>query len=466
MDDEFNFRPVVVEWDERHVRVLKCFLESLESKGVKYVILKNDNGLPYENHSKDVDIVIEPGSYQLAAQLLYAAYKENGVNRYKIHRFERLRCWYGMNVDTRFAIHIDLLEGFLHKGFEMFPFEMMYRYARKNEHGVYVLDDVFGTVVLLLHSTICYHTIKDKYATRIAEVYGRSKREMDILFYQLFPGQAASVLITLLEQGDYEQIAHKGKWFSHQSKKRILLHHPCLTLRNVMGFFWEKAMRIVIGRDKYNTFISVHAPDGTGKTTFIRSLSGELGFYFVCDPKDLVRIFHFRPSFLPNLGAAGEKLGVMKQDTNFTVPHRARPANPLCSFLRMAYYWMDYAVGVSLILRRNAQFDKITLFDRYIYDFLVDPRRARIQLPYRICQCFTKWVKQPRIVFVLDTDADTIYARKQELTREEIERQLAGFKKLSSLGSRVHLLDAAKRPDEIARNAMKIVADTFTRKIE
>ena len=211
--------------------------------------------------------------------------------------------------------------------------------------------------------------------------------------------------------------------------------------------------------------ISVHAPDGTGKTTFIEHFGNELGFYYVCAANDLLDTYHFRPNILPNLGAAGEKVGVMKQDKDFTNPHRAKPAGKLSSLLRMTYYWLDYVVGVPLILRKNAQFNKITIFDRYIYDLIVDPYRTCIKLPLRMRWMFAKMVKQPKIVFVLDADADTIYARKQELDKVEINRQLVEFRKLKALGGKVHILDASKTPQQIAEDAMKIIVDEFTNKL-
>lgn len=465
MADEFNFQETRVEWDERHATILKNFLDNMEAEKVRYVILKNDSGLPYKNYSKDVDIVIEPGSYKKAAKLLRIEYENGGITNYKIHKFERLRCWYGFDLNARTAIHIDLLEGFLHKGFEMFPFEIMYKHAYKNVNGVYVLDSVFSSLVLLLHSTICYHHIKDKYVDRIKTEYNNSKAKIDTLIKCLFPTKAATLLIELLEQDDYVAIEKKAKVFSLQSKKLIFFKRPIFSIINVFDFLWEKVCRLVFNSSKYNTFISVHAPDGTGKTTFIQSLSETLGFYYVCNADGLVNISHFRPEILPNLGAAGEKAGIMKQDKNFTVPHRAKPAGFISSFIRMTYYWLDYVIGVPLILRKSAQFDKITIFDRYIYDFLVDPLRSRIKLPYWIRRTFTCLVKHPKVVFVLDTDADTIYARKQELAKDEINRQLIEFRKLSKLGDRVHFLNASQKPEDIANDATKVIIDIFTHKL-
>ncbi len=466
MNNEFNFLEARVEWDERHAMLLKNFLDSLTLHDIRYVILKNADGLPYENHSKDVDIVIEPGRYRDSAQIIQSCYKNHGISHYKVHKFERLRCWYGMNIETRFAIHIDLLEGFLHKGFEMFSFDVLYAHSRKNENGIQMLDDLMGNVVLLLHSTICYHFIKGKYTQSIAKAFQSDRDDFTLLLKEILGASAADEMVALLVAGKYKEIAKKGKHFSRHSKMRLLLKRPLFSIYNVADFLWEKICRLLLNLNRYNTMISVHAPDGTGKTTFIEHLGNELGFYYVCAANDLLDTHHFRPNILPNLGAAGEKAGMMKQDKNFTVPHRTKPASFLSSLVRITYYWLDYVIGVPLILRRNAQFDKITIFDRYIYDFLVDPYRTRIKLPYWIRKVFSQLVRQPRIVFVLDANADTIYARKQELNKKEIERQLIEFRKLSNLGKRVHYLDATQTPKEIAQDAIKIVIDEFAKKVD
>ena len=227
-----------------------------------------------------------------------------------------------------------------------------------------------------------------------------------------------------------------------------------------------KSVQIVANLNKYDMMISVHAPDGTGKTTFIEHFGNELGFYYVCAADDLLDTYHFRPNILPNLGAAGEKIGVMKQDKDFTVPHRAKSVGLISSFVRMTYYWLDYVIGVPLILRKNAQFNKITIFDRYIYDFISDPERARIKLPFRLRMMFAKLIKKPNVVFILEADAETIHRRKQELTIDEINHQLKSLHRLAVSGKYFYILDATKTPEEIAMDAIKITFDLTTNKLQ
>lgn len=466
MADAFRFQPTEVIWDERHCKILTSFLTAMNMNGIRYVILKNAEGLPYENHSKDIDILIEPGKYKAASELLKQSYKDNGVTYCRVHKFERLRCWYGFNPDEKLAIHIDLLEGFLHKGFELFPFDLFYSHAYKNQNGIYVLDELYDNIILLLHSTICYHRIKEKYAKRIAPAYSSHKGEFMSVLGEVLGHKAASKMCNYLDNGAYDDISHDGRYFSHASKRLILLRRPFFSIANAMNFIWEKVERMILDLDKFNVFISVHAPDGTGKTTFIREFCQALGYFYVCAPEDLAKIYHYRPCVLPNLGAAGEKAGIMKQDKDFTNPHRAKPAGTLSSLIRMSYYTLDYLIGTPILLRRNAQFDNITVFDRYIYDLIVDPSRTRISLPLWVRKMFMIFIKKPKLSFVLDTDAETVINRKQELSLDEINRQLTAFRGLAKDRSdKFVVLDASKRPSEIASDAIKAYMDKFATKL-
>jgi thymidylate kinase len=74
-------------------------------------------------------------------------------------------------------------------------------------------------------------------------------------------------------------------------------------------------------------------------------------------------------------------------------------------------------------------------------------------------------VIQPRIVFVLLADAETIYKRKQELTIDEINRQLGEFSKLAKTHKRFVVINASKSPEDMVTEAMKVIINNFTEKL-
>lgn len=94
----------------------------------------------------------------------------------------------------------------------------------------------------------------------------------------------------------------------------------------------------------------------------------------------------------------------------------------------MTYYWLDYVIGIPYLLRKEVQYEKYSIYDRYIYDFVVDPQRSRINLPDWLRKLYACMVIQPQIIFILYADFMVIYKRKQELTIDEIARQQMEFK--------------------------------------
>lgn len=448
-------------WGELQCNFISGLLKKLECNKIRYFILRNYELLPEQNIGKDVDLVIAPGCYKATKHVMLEVMREMDIQNYDLQQFDRMRCWYIMDYNKNFAIHIDIIENEVYKGFEYFPFDWLYGNCERYK-GFTVLNKPIDTLMLLVQNLVAYKCLKEKYRAVIEERYAVFKEIIDAQVLKFWGNKVGGNLIALLEMSDFDSVVRLAPKLEKTAMKRIFFKRPFRTLKNIGRFLLGKSYRIIGCPKRFLRFFAVEAPDGTGKTTFINSLILQLRKFYV-SPDDFFCVHHFRPSLLPNLGAVGEKAGVMRQDKNFSVPHRAKPAGFLSSLVRMSYYWLDYLVGVPLSLRKDeVRCGKYSIYDRYVYDFLVDPRRSRIKLPYWLRLLFAKSVRQPRLVFVLQAPANTIYKRKQELEIDEIDRQLVEYRKLSRFGKRVHFLDATKMPEEIARDAAKIIIDNFT----
>lgn len=453
----------IYKWNEKHSLIFTNFVKKLNDARINFFVLRNYEGLPDCNSSKDIDIILEPKEYKRALNLLIETFRSLQIKYYYVMDYERAHCVYGMNPDIDLYIHIDLIQGYANKGYEIFSFEELYNNTIQY-NDFRVLNSHFDAVMLLLYKVIGCKELKEAYRLKIKDIYTSKSKEINTILFKVLGNKCFNVVKDCLDRNDFDDLVSKSFLINNSAKKRAFFKKPIMSIVGWFKFYWEKFYNIVWCPQYMQKMIAVEAPDGTGKTTFIEALKLKIAESFVSDISKS-RVFHFRPEFLPNLGAAGEKMKVMKQDKDFSNPHRAKPVGKINSFVRMTYYWLDYIIGVPIIIHKSAQFDKITIFDRYIYDFLVDPRRSRINLPYSVRRLFTKLVKQPKIVFVLDAPAEVIYKRKQELTVEEITRQLGEFRKLSYLGKRYYRLDASRRPEDMANDAIKVILENFTIKL-
>lgn len=451
-------------WNKLHSEFFSLLIKEFHSHLIRYFILRNFEKLPEQNIGKDVDIVVEPQKYGSISTIITNVMQAFDIHYYTINHFDRLHCWYIMDLKQNFSIHIDIIENEVYKGFEFFDFNYLYSNCIKYKDFM-VLEPAMDCAMLLIQNIVAYKSLKPKYRSKLAEQYNENKQRIDSIISDFWGEDIGGELSILLSQRDFDTIVERAFSYERRAVKRIFSKRPFYTTKNVVRFLLTKIHSILLCPKRYWHFIAVEAPDGAGKTTFINGLVDGLQFFYNCSSSERFNVHHFRPSFLPNLGAVGEKAKVMKQDTDFTKPHRAKPAGFVGSILRMVYYWCDYAAGVPIVLRREAPVGVYTIFDRYIYDFLIDPKRSKINLPRWVRLAFVKMTIQPQVVFILNADADIIYQRKQELEVSEIRRQLCELDKLAKSNDRFVTLNANEVPQEVVNEALQVVFDKFFTKI-
>jgi len=86
-------------------------------------------------------------------------------------------------------------------------------------------------------------------------------------------------------------------------------------------------------------------------------------------------------------------------------------------------------------------------------------------LPQKVREFFVTLTPKPNVIFCLVADENIVYARKQELKKEEIRRQLDKYKKIASKDERIIILNAERTPEEIADEAIKVLFLRYMKKI-
>ena len=94
-------------WNHEQGAIFTILVEEFKKQNIRYFVLRNYDGLPDENTSKDVDIIIEPGKLKKSREILKNVYKRAGLKRYSETIYGRVHCMLGMNEDAKFSIHID-----------------------------------------------------------------------------------------------------------------------------------------------------------------------------------------------------------------------------------------------------------------------------------------------------------------------------------------------------------------------
>jgi thymidylate kinase len=169
--------------------------------------------------------------------------------------------------------------------------------------------------------------------------------------------------------------------------------------------------------------ITFTGPDGSGKTTMMDFAVEQISKKY----RRRVILRRHRPSLLPLLS---QLLGKKQEDAAIHTPHAGTNKSVLGSYLRFAWYFLDYTIGQWYLYFRYVLPGSIVVYDRYYYDLIVDPRRTNLALSGALPRMLQWCIKRPDLNVLLLGDPETIYARKPELPVAEIRRMNAAYKAL------------------------------------
>lgn len=257
----------------------------------------------------------------------------------------------------------------------------------------------------------------------------------------------------------YEQTVKKkrlsAEWqmLRRHAQLSYSLHHPVSFLRN---FGVSLARRSIGWRLGHVTTIAIVGPDGVGKSTAIDEACRYLADAFIT-----IRRRHWRPRLLPNLseiGLAKSSRTSAALEREFTNAPRRQAGR--FGILRLLYYYVDYVLGHAVKDRLYSTPDiLVNLYDRCALDMAVDPVRYGLNQ-----NKLTPWLhrlspKPDRIIFLSDAP-ERVFARKPELSRDEIAHQIEAWTVLAEKGHVTDIIHVEERnAKEIGCAIAKIILE-------
>lgn len=429
---------------------LPQFFSALNIQNIRYSVLRNYQDLPRSTGGSDLDILINKDDHgQFISVLLKVAQCHQGkiVSVIQSEVCPRI-CLLGAN-NNGWGLMVDLhYDKISYRDYTIFSNKMIWKNTFLYKKEVFVLNHKAVAFIGLFKELLNNQKCTPKYFGDFKRLT-HDKEFIDHIFLEMgkpylsdfflkyrhidFSKSVIGDIVSKLNR----EFPKKNLYFLEYWNKLARLHrHPGFTI----------------------AFIGT---DGSGKSTLINAIAPALSEAF----HRAVYYEHMRPNKIPSIARLfGRKEQVKGPVAN---PHNAPVSGFLGSLVRWGYYMFDYTFGFYLkVYPKKAIRSCVWIFDRYYYDYLIDPKRARINLQWWLLKLGQKLIPEPDLILCLGASPEAIHQRKPELPLIEVKRQVKVMKGFCKNHKRAVWIDTGQSPEASANDAIEVIIEKMAERFE
>ena len=420
-----------------------------QQAGIAFLVLRNYEGLPAFT-TNDIDVLVAPADLRRAEQVLLTAARQAGFRLLNRGEFATLALYLG-TAPSNAQAHFDLFTDLKWRGFDFLDCRGFL--GRRVDRGLFCSPHPAHEAAtnLLAHFVFTGH-IKEKYRPGITAGFQADPPAALAVLAGTCGPKLAAALVAAVARGDWSGIERQAGRVRRTLRWRQLIFHPGHTAAS----FCRDAGRLLrrLWRPLGLTVVFC-GTDGSGKSTAAAAvIAGLRGTFSPAKGRQ----FHWKPPVFSGRRQAARG--------DSSTPHAQSARSVPASLLFLAVHWLEFLLGWPLKIRPVTFRGGLVLIDRYYFDFFVDQRRYRLRAPTGLVRLGYFLLPKPDLVFLLDAPTEVLQARKQEMPREETQRQRDAFLELVRSLPNGHIIDAAQPADKVAADIMGVVLDRMARRTE
>jgi thymidylate kinase len=436
-------------------QILDGLFESFERLDIPYCVLHGYETLP-ESAPSDVDIAIDPKQKEAIDAIIYRLAAETGsVVTQKLY-YDIPHCYYYVIChasDNKIDIvQLDFLID--HIGINKYFFTSEELIKRRKRFKTFYIPETSTEAIYLLLKKLVKAKFYREHRIKLKELYLEESTDIENKIVLYFGGEKLPLIKNIIlenEEVRKEDVRHLQKSFQ---RRNIGI------LKKTQRMFWLARRFLYRIKNPTGMFVVILSPDGGGKTSVSRGIIHELTKSF-----RRTRYLYWRPGLLPELRDLLKfRFKTVEARTN-PDPHGRIEQGRFVSFVRFLYYASDYILGYFKV-RFLRTITTLIVMDRYYYDFLIDKKRYGFRVPDWVPRMLSRMIPKPDLVIYLDNDAEDIYARKQELSLDELRRQVEAFRKLSRSLPCAYTINTKKSLEEVIHESSAVIIQEKARKLK
>lgn len=419
--------------------LLTAFLRDISA--VNYLILRNYCGLP-TTAGNDVDVLVDHNQLATTERALRRSAQATGYILINRAEFSPVSLFVSHDV-SRHQLHVDLFTGLKWRGLDILGPDSVLS-ARQNHGPFFVPHPVHEASINLLTRLLYHGYVSDKYKPGILAAYRAEPDKARNALTEPFGTSAAGELVAHVLSENWVAIEAATNRWRRLLILRSLTRSPLHTLSSLLSDAGRLIRRIAVPP---GLMLVLLGPDGSGKSSVAAGVMNVLGPSF---GKERSRYLHWKPELIRR----------RRSDSGPTTdPHGRPPRGVLSSLVHFTFHLLEFVVGGQLKIRPVLIRNGLVAVDRYYYDFLVDPKRYRLNVPGRLVRWASRAVMRPDLVICLDAPTEVLQGRKWELPPEETGRQRKAYVNLARTLPNAHVVDASRPLDEVVSVVTGIALD-------
>ena len=434
---------------------LTAFFDALNENGIRYCVLHSYESLPRYAPS-DVDMAVDSRDLERVERHIFRVAASLGFRVIQKLYYDIPRCYYYIlffrdeNGCPGF-VQLDFLNDDYGIGRYLLKTETLLE-GRRIFNNFYIPSIPVEAGYLLIKKII-KGILLPEHEQKIRDILCEDPPTVQAFMKQVFGVNQMSVINELL----HGAVGARKNFLMQKLNKALFLRFTLLKpRRTVHQAFWMVKRILERLTEPTGLVVVLVSPDGGGKSTIADHLLKRLRFAF----RNSTRM-HWRPYFLPPPRKLLRPGSWHEPEAPNYAPHESQAGGKLSSLVRFTYYTLDYVMGFLPKILWPKIRTHLVLIERYYYDFLIDRKRYRLDIPDLLPALVMRIIPHPDLLFLLSGSAEVIHARKQEISLAEIRRQLEVIGSLAVKIPHAHLININQPLDAEIIQIEDIILETL-----